>query len=31
MSYVIKDRAKWLENLQVSIWNTGMLEKEDAA
>lgn len=31
MSYVIKDRAKRLENLQVSIWNTGMLEKEDAA
>ena len=29
MSYVIKDSAEQLENLQVSIWNTGMLEDKD--
>lgn len=30
MSYVIKDSAEWVENIQVSIWNTGLLEGKDA-
>lgn len=25
MNYVIKDSAEWLNNLQGSMWNTGMM------